>query len=102
MNIVNKNKEENIKHEQDINKEITIKSPDDEPYNIEKEDIRKNIKSLSSRKSEKTNNKISFSITSNIKNKRKTKEYDRIPLCTGGAIPTPLNTNSLPSSKFPQ
>ena len=78
MNIVNKNKEENIKHEQDINKEITIKSPDDEPYNIEKEDIRKNIKSLSSRKSEKTNNKISFSITSNIKNKRKTKEYDRM------------------------
>ncbi|MBE5762950.1 MAG: transglutaminase domain-containing protein [Clostridiales bacterium] len=37
-----------------------------------------------------------------VKTSSQTKEYDGMPLYTGGAIPTPLNTNSLPSSKFPQ
>ena len=96
MNIVNKKQEESVKTEENINKPIINKSPDNKQLNKEKGDNKTNFKSLSASKNKKINEQskqMASSLTSIIINKKKEKEKNK-----SNKIKQPINKNKMYSS----
>ena len=96
MNIVNKKQEESVKTEENINKPIINKSPDNRQLNKEKEENKTNLKSLSASKNKKINEQskqMASSLTSIIINKKKEKEKNK-----SNKVKQPINKNKMYSS----
>ena len=95
MNIVNKKQEESVKTEENINKPIINKSPDNRQLNKEKEENKTNLKSLSASKNKKINeqSKQMASSLNSIINKKKEKEKNK-----NNKIKPGINKNKMYSS----